>query len=72
MVTLTRKWDGCVSIECYVDQDDANTVVLWEKWDTRQDHVDYLNMRTETGFFELVGGMFTAAPIILHLGQETN
>jgi quinol monooxygenase YgiN len=68
-LSLTRRWKGCVSIQCYIDQDDPNTIVLWEKWEQRQDHVDYLIMRTNTGFFDKVGSMFVAEPVIIHLGK---
>lgn len=67
-LSVTKGWEGCVSLERYVDLDDPNTIVLWEKWKLRQNHQSYLEMRTTTGFFDKVGPMFAVEPAILHLG----
>lgn len=34
----TRFFDGCESVEVYVDEDNPDLVILWEKWGTRQQY----------------------------------
>ncbi len=46
-LTKTRTFEGCVSIECYEAED--NTLVVWQKWDSKEHHAAYLKMRTEEG-----------------------
>lgn len=46
-LTKTRTFDGCVSIECYEAEED--TMVIWQKWDSKEHHAAYLKMRTEEG-----------------------
>jgi quinol monooxygenase YgiN len=46
-LTKTRTFDGCVSIECYEAEED--TMVIWQKWDSKEHHAAYLKMRTDEG-----------------------
>ncbi|HAQ04412.1 MAG: putative quinol monooxygenase [Acidimicrobiales bacterium] len=48
----TRAFDGCESVETYVDQDDPDKVYLWEKWATRENYEQYIAWRIETGMLE--------------------
>jgi quinol monooxygenase YgiN len=48
----TRAFPGCLSVETYTDVDQPDTVVLWEKFETRADHEAYLKWRGETGMME--------------------
>ena len=50
----TRAFEGCESIETYVDQDNPDHIFLWEKWATRENYEAYLAWRTETGMMELI------------------
>ena len=49
----TRAFDGCESIEVYVDADEPDTVILWEKFATRAHHEAYLAWRVETGLLDM-------------------
>jgi quinol monooxygenase YgiN len=40
---------GCEAIHLRRDQDDPAHIVSFTQWATRQDYVDYLAWRTETG-----------------------
>ncbi|GIR37137.1 MAG: hypothetical protein CM15mP49_25220 [Actinomycetota bacterium] len=35
-----------------MDQDNPDRIILWEKWETRENYEAYLAWRTETGMFE--------------------
>jgi quinol monooxygenase YgiN len=45
----TRAYDGCLSVETFVDQDDPCHVVLIERWREKADQERYLAWRAETG-----------------------
>lgn len=49
----TRAFDGCQSLDCYLNKEDR-TLVIVQRWDAQQDYEDYLAWRKKTGvFFEL-------------------
>ena len=47
----TRAFKGNISINTFVDQDNSDRIILWEK-ETRENYESYLAWRTETGMFE--------------------
>ena len=51
-LTKTRTFPGCVAIECY--EAEENTMVVWQKWDSKDDHAAYLKMRTEEGLLTAI------------------
>ena len=55
----TRAFEGCESVETYVDQDDPDRVYLWEKWETRENYEQYIAWRIESGMLEAL------APILV-------
>ena len=64
----TRAFEGCESIETYVDQDNPDHIFLWEKWATRENYEAYLAWRMETGMMELIAPyMDTTAVRFIHL-----
>lgn len=60
----TRKYDGCQSIEVFDNQDDANNLILVERWESRQHYEAYLAWRTETGTLNTIGSLATQPPSI--------
>ena len=48
----TRAFEGCESIETYVDQDNPDLILLWEKWDKRESHAAYIEWRIESGMLD--------------------
>jgi quinol monooxygenase YgiN len=58
----TRAYDGCVSVETYVDADHPDTIVLIEDWDSRAQNEKYITWRLETGLVELLEPIL-AAPL---------
>ena len=63
----TRAYDGCIKITGLSDQDDSNTIVLIEDWESRGHHEAYMKFRTETGFIDAMMGMLTGEPKSMYL-----
>jgi quinol monooxygenase YgiN len=55
----TRAYDGCVNVEVVQDQSDATSLVIMEKWYSRQHYERYLQWRTETGILTKLETMTT-------------
>ncbi len=47
----TRSYDGCLSLDVYQQQDDSDTVVMVEQWESKSHYQKYLDWRMETGVF---------------------
>jgi len=65
----TRAYEGCELVETYVDQDNPDLVVLWEKWATRENHEAYMGWRMETGMLDAVGQFMAGEPRFVHLSS---
>lgn len=63
----TRKYDGCISIDLYRNQDDPDVVILVEQWESAEHHTSYRNWRQETGTMDALGTMIAAPPGMNHL-----
>ena len=61
--------DGCQAISLRRDQDDANHVVSFTQWATRQHYEDYLAWRTEQGMTDDVGEMLTEPMTITYFDE---
>ena len=67
----TRAFDGCESIETYVDADNPDHVILWEKWASREQYEAYIAWRMATGFVEVVAPfMDPSAFRAVHLSRQ--
>ena len=60
----TRARDGCVGVEVQQDQDNAETLVLIQRWQSRADYESYLAWRTERGDIDKLGAMLAGPPSI--------
>lgn len=58
----TRSFDGCESVETFVNQDDPGHVFLVEKWRERANQEAYLGWRMETGLTDMLTPFITAPP----------
>ncbi len=65
----TRAFEGCEGIDTYRDQDNADVVVLWEKWVSRPNHEAYVAWRIETGMLDLIGPYMASELRFLHLSR---
>ena len=48
----TREFKGCLDIKCFLDTDNEDCLVLYQKWESKEDHESYLNWRKESGMMD--------------------
>ena len=68
-LSLTRQSPGFISIDCMVGDEDPNIIILSQVWQSKQDHLDYLAMRTEMGLFDQLNDMLEDKPDIKYLSS---
>ena len=61
----TRAFDGCTSVETYVDSDNPDTIMLIEEWESRNQQEAYLGWRVESGMIEMLAPVL-AEPFEMH------
>ena len=66
----TRAFDGCESVEVYVDVDEPDKVILWEKFASRARHEAYLAWRAETGLLEMLAPILAEDLQITYLEDQ--
>jgi len=66
----TRAFEGCESVETYVDQDDPDRVYLWEKWAKRENYEQYIAWRIETGMLEALAPVLVKPMTPTHLAPQ--
>ena len=62
----TRNYEGCIKVELYQNQDNANNLTLIQKWETRQNYETYFAWREEIGAIESLTAALAAPPNILY------
>ena len=50
----TRAYDGCISVDTYVDADNPDVVMLFEEWESRAQNERYMGWRMETGLVDML------------------
>jgi quinol monooxygenase YgiN len=50
----TRACEGCRSIDCCESNTNELQVVIFQKWDKQENHEAYLQMRKESGLFDVL------------------
>jgi quinol monooxygenase YgiN len=60
----TRKFDGNIGVTVFQDQDDSDTVLLIEEWESRPAYEKYLAWRTETGALDQLAAALDSPPSI--------
>jgi quinol monooxygenase YgiN len=58
----TRAYDGCISVETFVDADNPDTIMIIEDWETRTQNESYNAWRAETGIAETLTPILSAPP----------
>ena len=58
----TRKYDGCISVEVIVNQENPLNIVLLEVWESREQQEKYFQWRGETGALDALGAMLSQPP----------
>lgn len=51
----TRAYEGCESVETFIDADNPDRIILLKKWGQRSNHEAYLNWRVEGGMLDMIG-----------------
>ena len=70
-LSVTRAHKGCQSIDCYEKADDPMSVVIWQKWDSQEDHESYVKFRHDDGSFAFLGELIASPPEISGLRPVT-
>lgn len=60
----TREFDGCTSIYLVRNQDDPQSLMIVEQWDSRPQYEKYLAWRTERGDIDALLEMMEGEPNI--------
>ena len=63
-LSVTRGWDGCVSIDCFEDAANDLQVVIWQKWASKENHESYVKFRHDDGSFDFLGELISSPPEI--------
>ena len=63
----TRAWEGCIGLKAYRDQDNPDSIILVEDFETKEAYQKYLSWRQETGVFDQLSAMLAAPPSIRYL-----
>ena len=63
----TRARAGAELIEAYVDTENPDRMVIWEKWTTRADQESYLAWRMETGMGDALAPILAEPLRFTHL-----
>ena len=50
----TRKFKGCINIKLFELIDSENTIVIFQKWNSKDNHKEYLKWRQDTGLLEFL------------------
>ncbi len=58
----TRGFEGFVSLNVTLNQDDPQNIVIVEQWDTRKHYEDYIAWRTERGDMDILATMMAGEP----------
>lgn len=56
-LAFTRQCKGCLSIEVLTKNDDPNHMIVWQRWDSQEDHEAYFKIREEQGLIAKLGDM---------------
>ena len=67
MLPDTRAYDGCISVFATTDQDNPNSVIAVEKWESRKHYETYFAWRGERGDLDALGEALNSPPVIRYL-----
>ena len=63
-LSVTRARKGCISLDCYEKVDNPLAIVLWQKWESKEDQESYIQFRHEDGSFDFLGELVACPPDI--------
>ena len=62
----TRAYGGCTSVDALRSCDDADSVVVVESWETREQYEEYLAWQRERGTSDRLREALAEPPVIRH------
>ncbi len=66
MLGDTRARHGAQRIEMVVNQDDPDHIVIYENWDSKEDHQAYMAWRQERGDLDALGTFVASPPTVTY------
>lgn len=63
-LSVTRAAKGCQSLNMFESRDDEMKLIIWQKWDSKEDQEAYIKHRHEDGTFEMIGEIVACPPDI--------
>ena len=70
-IKLTKAYKGCISVEGRMSTSDDETIVLWQKWTSKEDQAAYMKMRQDSGFFLPWAEHMLAPPQTMYLSKDS-
>ncbi len=58
----SRNYEGCSNLSVAQNQDDANEIIIIQRWETREHYEKFLTWRKETGVFGTLVAMADKEP----------
>ena len=68
---LTRKHKGCISVEGRMSTEDDETVVVWTKWTSKEEHAEYVKTRAMSGFFAKWADKMAGPTTTMYLSKDS-
>ena len=68
---VARAWEGCKLMEVYESAEDENTLIIWQKWATKENQESYIKMRKDTGAFVMLREWLASPPQIVSLNPTS-
>jgi len=65
----TRSYDGCISLDFIQNQDDPETLIAYEVWETREHYEKYFQWRVETGAIATLEPLIEGPPVIRYFNM---
>jgi quinol monooxygenase YgiN len=60
----TRAFEGCQGLTPYLEVDDGRTIVVVERWDSKEAHQKYMAWRAESGVRAQLSSLLEGPPTI--------
>jgi len=64
---VTRSYDGCKYVFLSVDQENENSLVMVEEWDSKEHHQRYVAFREADGTSDLMDPLLVSPPRVRYL-----
>jgi quinol monooxygenase YgiN len=66
-LSVTKSSEGYINIDVFVDEDNPDVLILDQKWKSKENHQEYVQMRKDTGLFDKLTDMLVVEPEIRYI-----